>query len=93
MIEAGLPMIEEPTTFDERRAAAKTCVGRLDLSPIPALVDDLDDAVGRAYEAWPDRLYVVDAEGNVAYRGGPGPFGFDPDAWEAAIKDELRARP
>jgi hypothetical protein len=91
MLEAGVPVVEEPLTFDERRKVAASCVGRLDLAPIPALVDGLDDAVGRAYEAWPDRLYLIDAEGRVAYRGGPGPFGFDPEAWDAAIKAEIGA--
>jgi hypothetical protein len=29
------------------------------------------------YSSWPDRLYVVDQDGKVAYKGGPGPQGFD----------------
>jgi hypothetical protein len=33
----------------------------------------------------------VDSGGRIAYRGGPGPFGFDPDGWERAIGDHLRA--
>lgn len=89
MHEPGLAAVEEPTTLDERFAAARTCMDALDLEPIPALVDGMDDAVERAYEAWPDRLYVIDAEGRVAFRGGPGPFGFDVDAWEAALSAEL----
>jgi hypothetical protein len=39
----------------------------------------MDDSVSRAYGAWPDRLYVLGADGRVIYRGGPGPFGFLPD--------------
>ena len=26
--------------------------------------------------AWPDRVYVIDAAGKVAYKGDPGPRGF-----------------
>lgn len=59
---------------------------KLDLEGIPALVDELDDAVSIAYAAWPDRLYLVDLEGRIAYHGGRGPFGFDPDGLEAAIR-------
>ena len=40
------------------------------------LVDDLDDVVGKAYCAWPDRLYVVDAQGKLAHVSRPGPGGF-----------------
>src|SRR5206468_7455206 len=29
-----------------------------------------------AYSAWPDRIYVVDVAGRVAYKGAPGPWGF-----------------
>jgi type I thyroxine 5'-deiodinase len=43
---------------------------------IPICVDTLDDRVEKAYAGWPDRLYVVDAEGKLAYVGGPGPGGF-----------------
>jgi hypothetical protein len=93
MHEAGLPPIEEPRTFAERRAAASACMQKLDLAPIPCLIDGLDNAVGEAYEAWPDRLYVIDSAGRVAFRGGPGPFGFDVDAAEAALKAELSASP
>jgi acetyl esterase len=30
---------------------------------IPCLLDGMDDAVEKAYAGWPDRLYIVDAEG------------------------------
>ena len=83
------PVLEDPTTLDERRAVARQCMTRLALEPIPALVDTLDDAVNRAYDAWPDRLYLIGRDGRVAYQGGPGPDGFDPDELEAAIVREL----
>jgi hypothetical protein len=32
--------------------------------------------VENAYVAWPDRLYLIDSAGKIAYKGGPGPTGF-----------------
>ena len=83
------PILEDPTTLDERRSIARTCMARLDLDPIPALVDTLDDEVGRAYDAWPDRLYLIGTDRRVRYRSEPGPEGFRPDELGAAIRCEL----
>jgi hypothetical protein len=33
----------------------------------------------------PDRLYIIDAAGRVAYKGGRGPFGFKPGEMEQAL--------
>ncbi len=38
--------------------------------------DDIANTVDKAYDAFPDRVYVVDVQGNVAFQGAPGPFGF-----------------
>lgn len=43
---------------------------------LPSVIDDRENFVKRAYAAWPDRLYVVGVDGNIAYKGRPGPFGF-----------------
>ena len=85
----GDPIVEDPTTLDERREVAQVCLSRLALESIPALVDDVDDAVSRVYDAWPDRLYLIGEDGYVAYQGDPGPDGFDPSELEAAIRVEL----
>jgi len=82
-------VMEEPRTLAEREEHASHCMGTLDLAPLAALVDDMDDSANRLYEAWPDRLVLVDREGRVAYRSGPGPFGFDVDGFERAIEREL----
>jgi Iodothyronine deiodinase len=55
---------------------------------MPVLIDGLDDAVARAYGAWPDRLYLIGRDGRIAFQGGEGPFGFKPDELEAAIESE-----
>jgi len=82
-------IVEDPITLGERESVARTCLGRLELEPMPALVDDMEDTANRAYNAGPDRLYLVARDGSIAYRSGPGPFGFRPEELEAAIRAEL----
>jgi hypothetical protein len=36
----------------------------------------MDDAVEKAYDAFPDRIFVVDEKGRIAVRAEPGPWGF-----------------
>jgi Iodothyronine deiodinase len=69
--------VPQPKEMEERRKVARDFVRALKLS-IPVLVDAMDDHVGKAYSAWPDRLYVIDANGKVALKGGIGPAGFLP---------------
>ncbi len=75
---------EQPATAGEREALAEACALRLNFS-IPTLIDEMTNEVDRAYAALPDRLYLIDAEGRVAYRSWPGPMGFKPQELEAAI--------
>ena len=76
----------QPRTDDERSEVAQACMLRLELE-MPLLLDGADNAVDRAYAALPERLYLIDAEGRVAWRCGPGPMGFDPDGLEKAIRE------
>lgn len=78
--------IPQPTTLGERQAVASQCGDAMNLS-FPVVVDDVDDSVATAYAAWPDRLYVVGADGRIAYQGGYGPFGFKP----AEVREWLAA--
>ena len=80
--------VDDPTTADERAAVAQACAVRLRLT-MPTVIDELDNAVASAYGGWPDRLYLIDADGRIAYQGGEGPFGFKPDELAAAITDLL----
>jgi hypothetical protein len=52
---------------------------------MPLLVDEIDDRVGHLYSGMPDRLYVIDRHGRVAYKGGRGPFGFKPGEMAQAL--------
>ena len=64
---------------------AQTCSIKLDLK-LPMVIDSLKNSVERSYAAWPDRLFLVDAEGKIAYRGGRGPWGFKPAELEKALE-------
>jgi hypothetical protein len=77
-------LFAQPTTLDARSDIAQVCSLKLDL-PIPTLIDDMENSTDRKYYALPDRLYLIGRDGRVAYRGGPGPFGFVASELERAI--------
>ena len=70
--------LASPKNLDERCNIAGTCLTKLSLK-LPAIVDDITNSAETAYTGWPDRLYVIDREGRIAYKSRPGPFGFHPD--------------
>ena len=78
----------DPKTIEERRAAAEDCQESLNYG-VKTYVDEMDDAVNKAYAAWPTRLYLIDKEGYVVYAGGLGPWGFKPGALGRAIQGVL----
>lgn len=78
-------LVADPRDLAARTGVASTCVAKLGLA-IPAVVDGMDNAVDRAYEAWPDRLYLIDRDGRVAFKSGPGPFGFCVADAESAVE-------
>jgi hypothetical protein len=78
----------DPMTIEERRAAAGECVRSLQYG-VKTFVDEIDDHVNKTYAAWPTRLYLINEEGIVVYAGGPGPFGFKPKEFKAAIQTHL----
>ena len=81
---AGGVVVRQPRDLFERRDVAKACTAKLQIT-MPMVVDTIDDRVGHAYSAMPDRLYVIDRDGRVAYRGGRGPFGFRPAEMEQSL--------
>lgn len=74
-----------PRDLAERSDLARTCVAELDVG-FTAVVDGLDEATDEAYTAWPERIYLVGSDGRVLYKSLPGPFGFEPDELEAALR-------
>jgi len=93
MMKIGVPNvatdIDDPKTFEERRGVAKQCSETLQYG-IRTYVDEMDDAVSKAYAAKPTRLYLVGLGGRVVYAGGPGPYGFSPAALKNAIEEYLK---
>jgi hypothetical protein len=81
--EVGIA-IKQPRHESERVRAAKTCCDSLKIS-MPLLVDKMDDRVGHAYSGMPDRLYLLDRDGRVAYKSGRGPFGFKSGELEQSL--------
>ncbi len=77
----------QPKTSDERAEVASACVLSLDLA-MPTLLDDMTNQVDTAYSALPERLYVIDREGVISWRSEMGPWGFDVDGFEAALKEQ-----
>lgn len=73
--------IYAPKTYKDRLINAHICAIRLDLE-FPCLVDEMDNAVDQAYEAFPDRLFIVDKDGLIVVRGDRGPRGFKPSVEE-----------
>jgi hypothetical protein len=73
-----------PKNKDERAFLAGACVRRLGIE-MPAVLDEFGNSTEEAYTAWPDRLYLIDRQGKVAYKSKPGPFGFKPDELAQAL--------
>jgi hypothetical protein len=74
----------QPRTTQEREAVAAKCCQALKIT-MPLLVDAIDDRVGHTYSGMPDRLYVVGRDGRIVFKGGRGPFGFNPAEMEQAL--------
>ena len=78
--------ITDPQTIEERRQVATECAQATKYG-IRTCIDEIHDPVMMAYAAWPDRLYLIDMEGKVAYSVGVGvgPSGFKPIELQQAI--------
>ena len=79
-----------PRNEDERAEIAGACVRKLGIQ-FPAVLDEFGNSTEQAYTGWPDRIYLIDAQGKIAYKSKPGPFGFKPDQLEAALAKTVGA--
>lgn len=82
----------QPKTLAQRVAIANDFTQRFKYA-VPFGIDQMNNAANDAYAAWPERLYVLDESGHVAYKGGNGPFKYDPKevrAWLAARYGEVK---
>ena len=73
-----------PKNEEERAFVAGACVRKLGIK-FPAVLDQFDNTTEKAYTGWPDRMYLLDANGHIAYKSKPGPFGFKPDELAKAL--------
>ncbi len=73
-----------PKDEGERTNIAGACVRKLGIK-FPALIDGFDNRTETAYTGWPDRIYLIDRDGRVAFKTKPGPFGFKPDELHNAL--------
>ena len=80
--------LSQPKLDSDRRSIAVTCKKHLELD-LPFLVDGVDDAVGSVYSGMPNRLYLIDQNGRIAFKNGRGPFGFHPRQLEQALLLQL----
>jgi hypothetical protein len=74
-----------PKDYEERSQVAGACVRKLGIK-FPALIDGFENSTEKAYTGWPDRIYLIDAKGRVAYKSRPGPFGFKPQELRSALE-------
>jgi type I thyroxine 5'-deiodinase len=82
----------QPKTIEDRVAIANDFTNRFKFS-VPFGIDEMNNAANDAYAAWPERLYILDEKGNVAYKGGNGPFKYDPKevrSWLAGRYGEVK---
>jgi tetratricopeptide (TPR) repeat protein len=75
----------------EKEAHASLCVRKLSL-PFATVVDGMDAAAEKAYDAWPSRLYLVGPDGRVAFQTRLGELDFRPAELERAIREILAKR-
>ncbi|OLB38591.1 MAG: hypothetical protein AUH11_06295 [Acidobacteria bacterium 13_2_20CM_57_17] len=76
----------QPKTLEQRVMIANDFVKRFKFT-LPFGIDDMSNAANDAYAAWPERIYIIDESGRIAYRGGIGPFNYKPEEareWLAA---------
>jgi hypothetical protein len=82
----------QPKSLADRVAIANDFTKRFKY-PVPFGIDEMSNAANDEYAAWPERLYIIDENGKIAYKGGNGPFKYDPKevrAWLAARYGEAK---
>ena len=73
-----------PKDETERAFVAGACVRKLGIKFL-AVLDEFANSTERDYTAWPDRIYLIDAKGRIAFKSKPGPFGFRPNELRNAL--------
>jgi hypothetical protein len=82
----------QPKTLEQRLAIANDFTKRFKYD-VPFGIDEMNNAANDAYSAWPERLYIIDEQGRISYRGGNGPFKYYPSevrSWLVARYGEVK---
>ena len=67
----------QPKSMRDRVAIANDFKQRFRYK-LPLLIDPIENPANAAFAAWPERLYIIDQNGMIVYKGKPGPFGYKP---------------
>jgi hypothetical protein len=82
----------QPKTLEQRVVIANDFTQRFKY-PVPFGIDEMSNGANDAYAAWPERLYIIDESGRITYKGGNGPFKYDPKevrSWLAQRYGEVK---
>ena len=71
------PSVVDPTSTEIRQNVAVRLARKFELN-FPIVIDETNDQAAVAFSAWPARLFVVDQQGLIQYRGDVGPWGYKP---------------
>ena len=69
---------DQPKTLEGRIKIAAENAERLH-GNIPLVVDSIENDAATKFAAWPERLWVIGADGNIGFKGDIGPDGYLPE--------------
>lgn len=82
--------IKEHKNYEDRCQTAEMLINDRSLT-MPMLIDDMDNTTNTAYQAHPDRVFLVRTDGRLAVAAERGPWGFEPgldatEQWLSQLK-------
>ena len=80
--------VPEVKSMAAKQENAALCIRKLKI-PYSAAVDDLDGAAEKAYAAWPSRVYLIGANGKIAFQSHLDEQEFRADALQAALEKSV----
>jgi len=69
--------INEHKNYEDRCQTAEMLINDRSLT-MPMLIDDMNNSTNLAYQAHPDRVFLVRTDGRLAVAAERGPWGFEP---------------
>jgi hypothetical protein len=75
----------DPKTLEARRSVATDCIKKLGLK-LPTLIDGMDNAMMKTYNAWPNRVCIIGGDGLIEWVGLSGPWGVSRAKFEDPLK-------